>query len=217
MPAMPEQQLSSQAQLAVKASRENLHADFGEMFKAGEIDAVFDDSVGRLKGDNTIDDYIPAIAERLTRERLRGVAQSRGLLTKNVPEVLFVSLTDTGRGQIGAALMRSIAGGRLSVQSAGTGSGLAPVDPAVAEALGEIGIDVSEERSKPLTPEVLAAADYVVTMSPSAGVIEIPEGVRHLDWRVGDPSHGAPMDEIRRIRDEIKARIERLVDEIAPA
>jgi protein-tyrosine-phosphatase len=218
------EQLSEQAQLALKTCRENLHTDFDELFQAGEVDAVFDDSVGRLQGDNTIDDYIPAIAERLTRERLKvtrerlkGVAQRQGLLTKQMPEVLFVALHDTGRGQMGAALMRSIAGGRISVQSAGTEGGATAVDPGVAEAMREVGIDLSDEHSKPLTPEVLNAADYVVTMGRSTGDVEIPEGVRHIDWRIGDPGGDAPMDEVRHIRDEIKARVERLVDEIAPA
>ena len=216
MPPMPEQ-LSDQAQLALKKSRENLHADFAELFQAGEIDAVFDDSIARLRGENAIDDYIPAIAERLTRERLKGAAQHQGLLTKQVPEVLFVALHDTGRGQMGAALMRAIAGGRLSVHSAGTEGRAAPVDPGVTEVMHEIGIDLSEEHSKPLTPEVLSAADVVVTMGRSTGVVDIPEGVRHVDWRIGDPGGDAPLDEVRHIRDEIKSRVERLVDEIAPA
>jgi arsenate reductase (thioredoxin) len=66
-------------------------------------------------------------------------------------------------------------------------------------------------------PEVLNAADYVVTVGRSTDDVEIPEGVRHVDWRIGDPGGDAPMDEVRHTRDEIKARVARLVDEIAPA
>jgi hypothetical protein len=102
------EQLSEQAQLALKTCRENLHSDFDELFQAGEVDAVFDDSVGRLQGDNTIDDYIPAIAERLTRERLKGVAQRQGLLTKQMPRCCSSPrCTTRGRARSGAALMRA--------------------------------------------------------------------------------------------------------------
>jgi protein-tyrosine-phosphatase len=79
----------------------------------------------------------------------------------------------------------------------------------------EVGIELEGSFSKPLTPEVLAAADVVVTMSKSTGAVAIPEGVRHVDWRLGDPG-GAPPEELRRIREEIKARVETLIAELAP-
>lgn len=207
--------LSEPAQLALKTSRENLHADFDAILGAGEVDQVFDDSLARLRGEGRIDDYIPALAERLTRERLKASAQHRGLVAKNVPQVLFVALHDTGRGQMGAALMQQLAGGRIDVQSAGTQGIVAPVDPTVAETMREIGIELGETYSKPLTPEVLQDADVVVTMSKSTGSFEIPVGVRHLDWRIGDPG-GAPPEEARRIREEIRSRVEELVAELAP-
>jgi protein-tyrosine-phosphatase len=206
--------MSEQLQLHVKTSRESLHADFDGMFEPGEVDAVFDDSLARLE-EGRFADYVPALAERLTRERLKATAQQRGLLTKLVPQVLFVAAHDTGRGQMGAALMRHLAGGRIDVQSAGTLGQLAPVDAGVAAAMREVGIELDGTFSKPLTPELLADADVVVTMSKSTGAVDIPEGVRHLDWRLGDPG-GAPPEEIRRIRDDIKARVETLIAELAP-
>jgi protein-tyrosine-phosphatase len=62
-------------------------------------------------------------------------------------------------------------------------------------------------------PEILAAADVVVTMGRSVGAIELPEGTRHEDWRVGDPT-GAPVDEVRRVRDEIDSRVQKLLVEL---
>jgi protein-tyrosine-phosphatase len=203
-----------QLQLHLRKCRESLHSDLGDLHPAETIDSIFDDSVERLRGEGSFDDYVPALAEKLARERLKAASQTSGQVAKDVPEVLFLALHDTGRGQMGAAIMQSLAADRVSVHSAGTGGRLAPVDPTVAEAMREIGIDLEGVYSKPLTPEVLSAADVVVTMGRSTGDVEIPEGTRHIDWRIGDPG-GAPIDEVRHIRDEIRARIERLVGELS--
>ena len=202
-----------QLELHLRKCRESLHADLGELYPKETIDAIFDDSVERLRGEGNFDDYVPALAEKLARERLKAAGQSSGSVTKDMPEVLFLALHDTGRGQMGAAIMQSLAADRVSVHSAGTGGRLAPVDPTVAEAMREIGIDLDGVYSKPLTPEVLSAADIVVTMGRSTGEVEIPAGTRHIDWRIGDPG-GAPIDEVRHIRDDIRTRVERLVTEL---
>ncbi|HEY3187481.1 MAG TPA: hypothetical protein VGJ70_08395 [Solirubrobacteraceae bacterium] len=212
---MTGEESSAQLQLLLNTCRESLHADFEDVHPGDRIDALFDDSVERLRGEGRFDDYIPALAEKLARERLKAAAQTEGAVTKTVPEVLFVGLYDTGRGQMGAAIMQSLAGDRVNVQSAGTHGQVAAVDAGVAEAMREIGIDLAGRYSQPLTPEVLRAADVVVTMGRSTGIVEIPSGTRHVDWRIGDPG-GAPPDEVRHIRDEIRARVERLLAELAP-
>jgi protein-tyrosine-phosphatase len=202
-----------QAQLHLEQCRRALHEDFDQLHDPARIDAVFADSVDRMRGSGRFEDYVPALAEKLTRDRLTAAAQSEGLVAKAVPEVLFVALNDTGRGQMGAAMMRAIASGRVTVHSAGTGGVRVPVDPGVSEVMREIGLDLDESYSKPLTPEVMQAADVVVTMGRSAGVVEIPDGTRHVDWRIGDPVE-APLDEIRRIRDDISERVGALFDEL---
>jgi len=207
--------LDGQVQLALRKSRESLHREFTGLQAAEAIDAMLDDSVRRIRSVGGIDAYVPALAERLARERLQALSQSAGTLPKDVPDVLFVGLHDTGRGQIGAAFMRALGGDRVSVHSAGTGGDRAPVDPGVAAIMQEVGIDLDGQYSKPLTPEVVDAADIVVTMGRSAGIVEIPPHVRHVDWRIGDPG-GAPAEEIRHIRDDIRGRVQRLLDEIAP-
>ncbi len=74
-------------------------------------------------------------------------------------------------------------------------------------------VDLSEAYAKPLVPEVLEAADVAVTMGRSVGAVTIPDGVRHEDWRVGDPT-GAPVEEVRRVRDDIDRRVQALLAEI---
>jgi protein-tyrosine-phosphatase len=207
--------LGEHAMLRLKTTRDSLQHAFRDVLTPEEIDAILDDSVAQIHSGSNFDDYVPALAERLARDRLRAAAQSSGRIAKNVPEVLFVGLHDTGRGQMGAAIMHSLGGARVSVQSAGTGGERAPVDPGVIEAMREIGLTLDGAYSKPLTPEVLRAADIVVTMGASAGIVEVPEGTRHIDWRIGDPS-GAPLDEVRHIRDDIHARVEKLLVELTP-
>ena len=90
------------------------------------------------------------------------------------------------------------------------------VTPFVRAAMEEVGIDLSEAYTKPLTSEVLAGADVVVTMGRSVGPVAIPPTVKHADWRVGDPA-GAPLEEVRRVRDDIERRVDALVDELVPA
>ena len=80
--------------------------------------------------------------------------------------------------------------------------------------MAELGVDLSEAYAKPLSREVLEAADVVVTMGRSVGAVDIPAGTRHVDWRIGDPS-GAPVDGIRRVRDDIDRRVEALFAELA--
>lgn len=202
--------------LNLKKCREALHSVFGGVVSSERIDGIFDDSITQLQGGGNFFDYLGPLAEKLARERLKAVARSEGRVPKGVPDVLFVGLHDTGRGQMGAAIMQSLAEGRVTVHSAGTSGQQAPVDPGVAAAMREIGIELEGEYSKPLTVEVLAGADVVVTMSRSAGIVEIPAGVRHVDWRVGDP-RDAPAEEIGRIRDEIRVRVERLLEDIGAA
>jgi protein-tyrosine-phosphatase len=174
-----------------------------------QIAEVVRESARQLRSGN-VAAFVPVLARRFARERLRAHAQSEGRLAKHATEVVFVSLTGGGRAQIAAALLSRGTGGAVEVHTAGSGI-VDAVDPNVVAAMGEIGIDVSAEFTRPLTPEVLAAADVVVTMGRSVGAIDVPAGTRHLDWRVGDPS-GAGIDEVRRVRDDIERRVETLAE-----
>jgi arsenate reductase (thioredoxin) len=173
-----------------------------------------DHSVSQLAGSAQVEDFLPALAHRFTRERLKALTRAQGPENAS-PDVLFVGLGDTGRGQMAAALLTMRSEGRVIAHSAGS-TAASSIDPGVVEVMAELGIDLSEAYAKPLAPEVLAAADRVVTMGRSVGSVQIPEGTRHDDWRVGDPT-GAPVDEVRRVRDDIDDRVQALLSELEPA
>ncbi len=125
---------------------------------------------------------------------------------------MFVSLSGGRRGQIAAALTAKLSRKRVSVHSAGTATS-AEIDPHVRTAIAELGLDPDEQFARPVTDEVLRGADVIVTMGHSVGQVEIPQGVRHEDWRIGDPI-GAPIQEIRRVRNDIEYRVRALLSDL---
>ena len=130
------------------------------------------------------------------------------------PEVLFVCVHNAGRSQMAAALLDQLAGGSVTVRSAGSDPA-DRVNPAVVEAMAEVGVDISRELPKPLTAEAVEAADVVVTMG-CGDACPVFAGKRYLDWELPDPS-GLPIGQVRPIRDEIALRVEGLLGELVPA
>ena len=125
--------------------------------------------------------------------------------------VLFVCLHNAGRSQISEALFTRAAGGRHTAASAGT----TPADrvhPEVVTAMRELGVELEGRTPQRLTDELTAGTDVVVTMGCGDQCPYVP-GVRYLDWDLPDPK-GLPLDEVRRIRDVIAARVEPLVGEL---
>ena len=132
----------------------------------------------------------------------------------NVPEVLFVCVHNAGRSQMAAGLMHERAQGRVQVRSAGSDPA-EEINPAVVAAMAEVGVDLSREHPKPLTDEAVRAADAVVTMGCGDACPVYP-GKRYLDWDLPDPA-GQELETVRAIRDEIDARVQRLLAELVPA
>jgi arsenate reductase (thioredoxin) len=132
---------------------------------------------------------------------------------KQVPEVLFVCVQNAGRSQMAAALLDHYASGRVHVRSAGS-EPADQINPHVVEALSEVGIDIAKEIPKPMTEEVVRAADAVVTMG-CGDACPIYPGKRYEDWEVDDPAE-TDLDGVRRIRDDIGDRVRNLLDEVAP-
>ncbi|AIR98277.1 arsenate reductase ArsC [Streptomyces glaucescens] len=129
------------------------------------------------------------------------------------PSVLFVCVHNAGRSQMAAAFLTRLAGDRVQVRSAGS----APADtvnPAVVEAMAEVGIDIAAEVPKVLTVDAVRASDVVITMGCGDTCPVFP-GKRYLDWQLPDPA-GRGVEAVRPIRDEIEQRIRGLVGEIAP-
>jgi len=130
-----------------------------------------------------------------------------------LPSVLFVCVHNAGRSQMAAGLLQHMAGDRIEVRSAGT----APrdqINPAAAEAMAEIGIDITAATPKILTGNAVEASDVVITMGCGDTCPYFP-GVSYRDWTLDDPA-GQPIEVVRRIRDDIAARVKDLVDELAP-
>ena len=132
-------------------------------------------------------------------------------MAEGVPEVLFVCVHNAGRSQMAAGLLQRKAGDRVEVLSAGS----EPADqlnPAVEEAMGESGIDISAERPKKLEDGMVREADVVITMG-CGDACPIYPGKRYEDWELEDPA-GKDLETVRRIRNEIEARVEALLAEL---
>jgi arsenate reductase len=122
--------------------------------------------------------------------------------------VLFVCVHNAGRSQMAAAFLTHLAGDRVEVRSAGS----APADsinPAVVEALKEVGIDISNEQPKVLTTSAVEQSDVVITMGCGDACPFFP-GKRYLDWVLPDPA-GQGVGDVRPIRDQIKKLVEELI------
>jgi protein-tyrosine-phosphatase len=134
-----------------------------------------------------------------------------GAIQKDVPEVLFVCVHNAGRSQMAAGLLNKRGGGKVHVRSAGS-TPANELNPRVVEAMQEIGIDISQEFPKPLNDEFVKAADVVITMG-CGDACPIYPGKRYEDWDLDDPA-GQDLATVRRIRDEIDARVQALVNDL---
>jgi len=161
-----------------------------------------------LLGEARINVFVPVLAHRFARERLKALAQAEGILTKDQPEVLFVCTHNAGRSQMAAGLVKLRSDGRIHVRSAGS-TPANEINPVAVEAMEEIGVDLGEEFPKPLTDEVVKAADVVITMGCGDACPIFP-GKRYEDWDLEDPA-GKDLETMRRIRDELDERVQTLV------
>jgi arsenate reductase (thioredoxin) len=154
------------------------------------------------------------LAARFARERLWALAQAEGHIEKTKPEVLFVCVRNAGRSQMAAALTQHLSKGWIGVRSAGSQPG-EEIHPIVVQVMREIGVDIHQEFPKPLSDEVVRAADVVVTMGCGDACPLYP-GKHYEDWEVADPE-AQPIERVRAIRDDIRQRVQALVDGLVPA
>ena len=127
------------------------------------------------------------------------------------PSVLFVCVHNAGRSQMAAAYLTHLSRGRIEVRSAGSAPADA-VNPAAVAAMAEEGIDMSAETPKVLTDEAVQDSDVVITMGCGDACPFYP-GKRYEDWALEDPA-GKGVDSVRPIRDDIRARVVQLLDEL---
>jgi protein-tyrosine-phosphatase/DNA-binding transcriptional ArsR family regulator len=155
--------------------------------------------------------FLPSLTARFAADRLSALATAQGLVLRGTPEVLFVCVQNAGRSQMAAAILRHLAGPTVHVRTAGSAPA-STVHSVVIDALDEIGVPLASEFPKPLTDEVVQAADYVITMGCGDACPIFP-GRRYLDWSLADPVGMAPA-EVRVVRDEIFDRVRGLLAEM---
>ncbi|MEV7169318.1 arsenate reductase ArsC [Streptomyces sp. NPDC093224] len=206
----PSSPLLPDERLAAGAAR--LATRYAGHFAPETVLGLLADSYTRLAEQARIRTHLVVLAERLTADRLDALAHTQGL-TSGPARVLFVCSQNAGRSQMAAALLAHRAGERVTASSAGTHP-TGEVAPHIAQALTEAGVDLADAYPKPLTEEVVQAADIVITMGCGDACPVMP-GRRYLDWPVADPD-GAPIAVVRDIRDAIDTHITELLTQLAP-
>ena len=189
----------------------DLAAKFVGVFCAETVHRYVFESYTALRRTAKIKTHLVALTTHFATDRLTALAQAQGDIVKTVPEVLFVCVHNAGRSQMAAALLHHHAAGAVHVRSAGS-TPADEINPAVREAMNEIGLDLSQEFPKPLTDDVVRAADVVITMGCGDSCPIYP-GKRYLDWDLSDPA-GKTLDQIRPIRDDIDTRVQALLTEL---
>lgn len=190
---------------------EKQHLVFRGKLSLETIEQYVFESYALLDKSSEIKIYLPSLAERFSRDRLQALLKIEQVESSDVKDVLFVCVHNSGRSQMAAGFMSNLGGERVVVRSAGS----APkesISLIVVEAMAEVGIDISLEYPKPLTEEVVRAADAVITMGCGDACPVYP-GKRYEDWVLDDPA-GQGIDSVRIIRDEIKQRVEHLLSEL---
>ena len=192
----------------VRSVTGRLQREFAGTFGAETIERFVVDSLEQLLPTAKITSFLPVLAERFARERLRALGKVEGSLPSTVPGVLFLCVHNAGRSQMAAGWLRHLAADRVTVYSGGS-EPTSEINPAAIEAMAEVGIDITAEFPKPWTDEVVRAADVVITMGCGDACPLYP-GTRYEDWELDDPA-GRDVEAVRRIRDEIRARVEVLM------
>ncbi|HEX8975604.1 MAG TPA: arsenate reductase ArsC [Solirubrobacteraceae bacterium] len=205
-------QMSPLMRSALEEAQRELAGSFRGVFSEETITRVLDDSYRLIGERSTVGpNFMPIFVKKFARERLQAVAQSDGLVAKALPEVLFICVRNAGRSQMAAALAHEISNGQVAVRSAGSDP-TEKIHPVVVEAMNELGIDVRMEFPKPLTDEVVRAADIVITLGCGDACPLFP-GKRYEDWDIDDPAD-RPIEAVRRIRYDIHHHVTDLLESL---
>jgi protein-tyrosine-phosphatase len=132
-------------------------------------------------------------------------------VSQTQPTVLFLCIHNAGRSQMALGWFTHLANGRARALSAGS-EPAASINPMAVEAMAEVGIDITAESPKRWTNETLSESDVVVTMGCGDTCPVVP-GTRYEDWLLEDPA-GKDLDTVRRVRDQIRDRVEQLLQEL---
>ncbi len=202
--------LPVEQRIVVRHIAGNLTEEFAGTFSAETIERYLASSLLALQAAR-LKNFVPLFSERFARQRLRAVARVEGKVTDPTPSVVFLCVHNAGRSQMAAGWARQVAGDRIEIFSGGSDPA-SEVNPAAIAAMAEVGIDIGSEFPKPWTDEIVHAADVIVTMGCGDACPIFP-GKRYEDWEVDDPA-GRDVADVRPIRDEIGARVRRLLAEL---
>ncbi|MGI8312968.1 low molecular weight phosphatase family protein [Saccharopolyspora hattusasensis] len=169
------------------------------------------ETYGMFRQQATVDIHLVSLTAHFARQRLTDYGRAQGLTHITAPQVLFVCVHNIGRSQMAGALLEYHAFGRVMIRSAGS-QPAGSIPATVVQALEECGISLTKAYPKPLTDEVVRAADVVVTMGCGDSCPVLP-GRRYLDWDVEDPVD-RPIEDVRRIRDDLERRVLGLLSEL---
>ena len=209
MPALSE--MSTEQQHLLRTAAAHLVREFEGTFGKPTIEEFLASSYDQFAGRATVSNFLPLLAERFARQRLRALAKVEGRAGDGVPVVLFLCVHNAGRSQIALGWFNHLAGDRAIAWSGGSEPGI-EVNPSAVAAMREVGIDIRQEYPKPWTEEIVQAADVVITMGCGDACPIFP-GKRYEDWTLDDPS-GLDVDVVRPIRDEIGRRVRALLDSL---
>jgi protein-tyrosine-phosphatase len=190
---------------------DRLDDSFTGIFSKETIERYVKESYDLLAVNATVTVHLPSLTERFAKDRLRALAQYETKIEKDKPSILFVCVHNAGRSQMASALATELSSGRVEVRSAGS----APSDSIpqnVHDAMQEIGLSLEGAFPKPLTDEVVRAADVVITMG-CGDACPIYPGKRYEDWSLNDPSE-LDLDGVKEVRNDISERISNLLKEM---
>jgi len=209
---MPDREdLSLDVQLALRTAAKNLHDEFDGIFGAETIELFLHTSYDQFADRATVVNFLPLLAERFAKQRLRALAKVEGKHDDGLPTVLFLCVHNAGRSQMALGWFNHLAGDRAVAWSGGSEPGK-EINPSAVLAMEEVGIDITQEFPKPWTDEIVQAADVVITMGCGDACPIFP-GKRYEDWTLEDPA-GRDVEAVGPIRDEIEQRVRGLLESL---
>jgi protein-tyrosine-phosphatase len=200
--------LSLDQQLALRSAAKTLRDEFDGTFSTETIQQFLQTSFDQFADRSKFSNFLPLMAERFARQRLRALAKIEGEAVDGIPIVLFLCVHNAGRSQMALGWFNHLAGDRAVAWSGGSEPGT-DVNPAAVQAMAEVGIDISGEFPKPWTDEIVRAADAVITMGCGDACPILP-AKRYEDWVLTDPA-GLDIAAVRQVRDEIRRRVDELL------
>ena len=205
------EELHQDQRVALRSAATNLRHEFEGIFGTETIERFLATSYDQFAANARVVSFLPLMAERFARQRLKALAKVEGNETNGVPTVLFLCVHNAGRSQMALGWFNHLARDRAVAWSGGSEPGK-EVNPSAILAMEEVGIDIAQEFPKPWTDEIVQAADVVVTMGCGDACPLFP-GKRYEDWELPDPA-ALDLDAVRPIRDTIEQRVRGLLDSL---